>query len=748
MGEGTRVIPTGCAHNCGGRCPLNVHLEGGRVVRVEGDRRPDVPSQPQLRACARGRAYRRLFDHPDRLKVPLKRVGPRGQGRFEPIGWREAVELIAGEIDRIGGAFGNQAIFVMYGTGFGGLLNGPASLRRLLSLVGGHLDFYSNYSSGQYHAGTEYTIGTGLTGHDRRDYVNTKLFLLWGWNPAETVFGTNTMYYLWRARERGARFICIDPRYTDTAAVLADWHIPIRPGTDNALMDAMAHVIFSEGLEDRQFLDRLCLGHDDEHMPREIPAGESYQSWVLGEADGVPRSPGWAEDITGVPADDIVRLAREYAAVKPASLIMGYGPQRHILGEQPPRGAIQLAALTGNIGVPGGGAGGNYARLPRIPGLPPAGDNPVTARISAFMWSEAVRRGHSLSPEDGLRGARGLESGIKLLFAFQSNMLINQHADINQVGDLLRDESLCEFIAVSDLFVTPSAKFADIILPSSSPWEKEDILHPWSWGDYLIYCNRIRAPESERRSDYQWCALLAGALGVGRRFTEGRTEREWLETLYEEGRNLYPGLPSFEEFRREGVAVIPDLAPHIPLAREVSDPKRHPFPTPSGKIEFFSRRLYEMGRPREIPATARYNPSPEGVEDGLRRRYPLQLLTCHIKSRTHSMFDNVDWTEELDPQRLRINPIDAEERGIQDGDPLRVFNDRGETRITAQVTPRIMPGVVDLPQGAWFSPSGPAGADAAGCANVLTWLQPSALARMNPHHTALVQVERVEERQP
>lgn len=741
MERDIRAVPTGCGHNCGGRCPLVVHLKGGEVLRVSGDRRPDLPHQPQLRACVRGRAYRRFMESPGRLDVPLVRTGPRGTGQFQPVSWQEAVDRIAGQIDRVRETYGNQSIFIMYGTGFGGLLNGPRSLRRLLSLVGGHLEFYSNYSSGQYHAGVPYSIGTGLTGHSRKDYVNTRLFLLWGFNPAETVFGTNTMYYLKRAKENGSRFITLDPRYTDTAAVLSDWHIPLKPSTDNALMDAMAHVIFSEGLEDREFLDRFCLGHDDDHLPQGVPQGESYKAWVMGHADGVSRTPGWAETITGVPAEDIVRLAQDYATESPASIIMGYGPQRHFLGEQPPRGAVQLAAMTGNIGIRGGGAGGNYSYLPRIEGLPPARENPVTASISAFMWSEAVRRGEEITPQQGLRGASCLETGIKLIFSFQSNMLTNQHADIRQVEKILTDESRCEFIVSSDLFLTPSARFADVVLPCASPWEKEDILMPWSWGDYLIYNNQVLPALHQRRSDFQWCRLLAAKMGVEEDFTLGRSEREWLRVLYDESRRLHPGLPSFEVLRREGLAYLESNEPDIPFAGHILDPEKHPFPTPSGKIELVSPRLYSLDQPGRIPACARYNASPEGPEDPLRSEYPLQLLTCHTKRRTHSMFDDVDWLEEVEPQALKISPLDARDRGIISGDVVRVFNSRGDVQVRAQVTSRIMPGVVDLPQGAWYSPEVPGGPDRGGCPNVLTSLEPSPLARMNPHHTSLVQVE-------
>lgn len=743
MTEKLRIIPTGCAHNCGGRCPLNVYLRGNDVVRIAGDQRPDSLENPQLRACLKGRGYRRFLQHPDRLKYPLKRIGARGEGKFKVISWQEAVMEIAEEINRIKGSYGNETIYSIYGTGFKGLLNGYRSIRRLMSLIGGNLDYYSNYSSGQTTAGSPYTIGTNDTGHSREDLLNTKLFLIWGWNPAETIFGTNTMYYLRQAREKGARFISIDPRYTDTAAVLSDWHIPIRPTTDNALMDAMAYVIFSEELEDKNFLSRCCSGFDEKHMPPGAPAKESYRSWVMGETDGTPRTPGWAEEITGIPAEDIVRLAREYATTKPANLICGYGPQRHLLGEQPPRGSIQLAALTGNIGIPGGGAGGSghYGRLPSLPGLPLARENQVKARIPTFLWSEAVKRGPELTATDGLLGVDKLNTGIKLLFNFHSNMMVNQHADINKITRLLQDESLCEFIVVSDIFLTPSARFADIVLPATTFMEKEDI-YTSGWSDYLIYNNIVQEPSFERRSDYRWCLHIAEALGLAKEFTEGKTEQDWLREFYEAGQKRYSSLPSFEDFRRKGSAFVKYDKPHIPFALEVKNPEKHPFSTPSGKIEFFSQELYKMGRPREIPATSRYNPSQEGPEDNLKIKYPLQLITCHVKHRTHSIFANYDLLDEVSPHALKINPIDAQQRGISDGDRVRVFNHRGETYIIAWVTPRIMPGVVDLPQGKWYSPQSPGGADIQGSANVLTSLTPSPLAKANPHHTNLVQVER------
>ncbi len=405
----SRVVRAGCpSHNCGGRCLLKLHVENGVIVRIEtDDRATDGIEAPQLRACIRGRAYRRRQYHPDRLLRPLKRTGKRGEGKFQPISWDEALDTVAAALQRVKKTYGNSALFVPYGTGSYSQTNGRQVAQRLMNLFGGSLGHYNNYSWAAMAKATETVYGTGVTGNQRQDWLNAKYILMWGWNPAEVRDGTNTEFFLRKARENGARIVCIDPRMTLSAVSLADEWVPIRPGTDAAMMSAMAHVMISAGLVDAQFVATHCVGFDGTQMPAGLADAESYTDYILGARDKTPKTPKWAEAITGVPRDTIERLAREYATRKPGVLYQGYGMQRRAFGEQVVRAGCALAAFTGNVGVPGGWASGLALQAPAggpLWNVFPTGNNPVKASIPTFLWTEAVVRGAELGAEQGVRG--------------------------------------------------------------------------------------------------------------------------------------------------------------------------------------------------------------------------------------------------------------------------------------------------------------------------------------------------------
>jgi anaerobic dimethyl sulfoxide reductase subunit A len=246
----------------------------------------------------------------------------------------------------------------------------------------------------------------------------------------------------------------------------------------------------------------------------------------------------------------------------------------------------------------------------------------------------------------------------------------------------------------------------------------------------------------ECKTEYEWISMLAERLGIGQEFTEGRTEEDWLRYIVEQTRKNHPDFPTYEEFKKRGVYKFSYPENFIAFKKQIEDPENNPFPTPSGKIEIFSPRLWEMKNPQEIPAIPKYIPAWEGPEDPLRAKYPLQCIGWHYRRRTHSTLDNVPWMEEVAPQVMWMNPEDAARRGIKDGDRVKVFNDRGALLIRVKVTPRIMPGVVAIPQGAWWTP-GPDGVDQRGCINVLTSSRPTPLAKANPQHTNLVEVVKV-----
>ena len=729
---------------------LVAHVDRGRIVRLDADDRPDDLASPQLRACARGRAYLRRQYHPDRLLHPLKRVGPRGEGRFQRITWDEALDTVAREMERVASRYGASARFVPYGTGSYNQTNGSHVARRLMNLSGGCLGIYNSYSWGATNLATPTVYGTLVTGNQRQDWLNARYIIMWGWNPAEMRDGTNSDFFVKLARARGARVVSIDPRHSLSAAALADEWIAIRPGTDAAMMSAMAHVMITEALYDADFVRTHCVGFDAAQMPTGAEGAESYSDYVLGARDGVPKTPQWAERITAVPAATIARIAREYATSRPSVLYQGYGMQRREYGEQVVRAGCVLAAIAGNVGVAGGWASGLGLQAPD--GGPcwtvfPAGHNPVPAEIPVFLWTEAVLRGKGMTAADGVRGATALDNDIKLIYAVATNCLINQHADTNRSAAILRDESKVEFLAVQDNFVTPTARFADVVLPACTQFETWGVEDGWKYGDEVIVQPKLVDPPGECWSDYRICAALADRLGIGPSFTEGRDERGWVEYCLDEfRRRRFPDLPTLDELveSNAGVWSRPVLTPAVAFADFRHDPERHPLGTPSGRIEIFSKQLFDLNAPDEIPPVPKYVQEREGPFPDASGRppvFPLQAIGHHTLHRVHSTHDNNDWLAEAFPQRVFMNPVDADERGIHDGDEVTVFNQRGALVLKCRVTPRIMPGVVDVPQGAWWNPAAN-GVDRGGNINVLTSSRWTPFAFATAQHSTMVDVRR------
>jgi anaerobic dimethyl sulfoxide reductase subunit A len=376
----------------------------------------------------------------------------------------------------------------------------------------------------------------------------------------------------------------------------------------------------------------------------------------------------------------------------------------------------------------------------------PTGSNPVKALIPSFLWTEAVIRGKQMGPADGVRGAERLDTDIKCIWAVACNALINQHSNINRTAGILADEKKVEFLLVQDNFLTPTGRFADILLPVCTQFETWGLEDGWKYGDEVILMPKVVEPPFETKSDYRICAEIAARLGFEQAYTEGRTERDWVAwSLDRYRRTRFPGVPTLDEFERSnaGVYSMPVTEPAVAFADFRRDPAKHPLPTPSGKIEIFSKALHDMNNPAEIPAVPKYIrewESPFGPEAA---KYPLSAIGHHYLSRVHSTMEGVDWLEEAFPQRLFINPLDAEPRKLMNGDLVKVWNGRGACVVPCRLTRRIMPGVVALPQGAWWTPD-KNGVDRRGSVNVLTSERWTPLAFGNAQHTIMVQVERAE----
>lgn len=756
-----KVVWSACLVNCASRCPLRLTVRDGEIVRVETDNTGDdeYGVSLQMRCCARGRSVRQRVYNADRLKYPMKRVGKRGEGKFERITWEEAYDTIANKLKEVLDKYGNEAVYINYATGtLGGAIAkswppGSSPIARLMNCLGGYLNHYGTYSSAQSSAAHPYTYGRNSS-NNINDIANSKLVVMFGNNICETSMGGGggKVFHLQMMKEAsGAKFILFDPRYSETAVSVVDEWIPIRPGTDAALVAGMAYVMITENLHDQEFLDKYCVGFDEDHMPEGAPKGWSYKSYVMGEGeDGTPKTPEWAAQITGVPAETIVRVAREIALTKPCFITQGLGPQRHANGEQNCRAISLLAILTGNVGIHGGntgtGEGGFGISLQGFPVL----ENPIKTSISVFTWWDAILRGPEMTAQkDGVRGADKLSVPIKFMWNYAGNTIVNQHSDANATVKQLEDDTKCEMIVVIENHMTPSAKLADILLPDVTNFEQNEITNGGAGNTaFAVAVTKAIEPRFECRPIYEICREIAKRMGVEEQFTEGRTHDEWLEWIVEQTREKNPDFPDYETFRQMGIYKVTNTGePSVAFADFRADPEANPLSTPSGKIEIFSQALHELGQTWVLPegdvltGIPIYVQTWEGYGAPLSEKYPLQMIGHHIKSRTHSTYANVEWLSKATPQEVWMNPLDAAERGLKLGDMAYVYNDRGRIKLPVKVTPRIMPGVVSVPQGAWYNPNDE-GVDEGGCVNTLTKLHPSPLAKGNPQHTNLVQVEK------
>ena len=719
-----KIINTGCCNDCGGRCVLRAHVKDGKIIRLETDN----GEQPQLRACLRGRAYRQRVYSDERLKYPLRRVGERGEGIFETISWEEALDEVVSNIKKIKKNYGNSAILLVPGGGNQGMLHGITPHALMLHQIGGYTRMWGAPSYEGVIFASMATYGTMMTGNAREDLLNSKLIIMWGWNPANTIWDPGTSLWLAKAREKGIKIIAIDPIFTDSAAVLANEWIPIRPGTDTAMLIAMAYVIITEDLHNRSFIEKYTVGFDN------------YKDYVLGIEDGQPKTPEWAEKITKVPAKLIIKLARDYATKKPSALIAGWGPARTMFGEQYSRAANILCVITGNIGINGGYASGfmraYYSRERIITGgkkksgpIKPEDKKPKKLRPQDNPIDfEAAPRKDSLFKLKGgtnpantrihyndyynaiLKGRKGgYPADIKMAYIAGTNRL-NQFGNVNKGVKALKT---LDFIVVYEQFMTPTAQLADIVLPVNTFMERNDVAVPWLGSPYYIYLNKAIDSLYESKSDLEICKELSKKLGIEQSLLD-LPEDQILRVLTAPRKDI----KSYNKMKKDGYFKVKVEEPFVAFKEQIEDPENHSFPTLSGKIEIYSEHIAEKNNPL-MPPIPKYLTHEEHYDSPKAKKYPLQLLTPHNKRRTHSTLNNIPWLEEVEPHAAWINPFDASKRNINNGDLIDVFNDRGRIRIRAKVTERIVPGAVCVYQGAWYNPD-KEGIDHGGCANVLT----------------------------
>jgi DmsA/YnfE family anaerobic dimethyl sulfoxide reductase A subunit len=740
----------GCGFNL---CPLQFHTENGIITYVEGDTLGSPAfGDLQARACLRGRSIRRWINSPDRLQYPMKRVGKRGDAEFERISWDEAIALLVEKYRYTIDTYGNEAIFSNYGSG-----NNGRPFERFNNLTGGRLEHYGSDTCGQTEMTLPFIYGPGvLWGSPITTAIaDADLIVLFGNSPSDTRMGGGSgTYDIAMARAAGVKIVNIDYRLNETASGFPDEWLPIRLGTDGALASAINHVLINEGFADEAFLNEYCVGYDEKTMPASAQPNSSYKDYILGTGyDMIAKTPEWAAPITQIPAEKIYKLAREIGNAKAAYITQGFGPQRHSNGENALRAIAMISVISGNVGLPGTTAG---LKEPVATGPMmgfPGGKNPIETTISVVNRIDAIEFGEKMTAlRNGVKGKEKLDTGIKFLINIATNTLVNQHNNINHTHDVLVDESLCEFIVVVDVVLCNSARYADLLLPDLMTQERPMIQNLKCAGasEAIVFSQPIQEPQFECRDWYDVVVELADAFGVKEEFTDGgKTWEDWNYSLYEQAREARPDLPTLEEGYEMGLWKQ-KIPPNVALEAFRKDPKANPLATPSGKIEIYSEDIaqiaatWELDDSRDIISPIGiYNPGVESFEDAT-EEYPLLLSGWHPKSRYHSSFAVVENLEQAVRHQAWINTIDAKVRGIANGDMIRVFNERGEVHIEARVTPRIVPGTVGIPEGSWHNADMDGDRiDKGGNVNVLTSSHWSPLAKHNPSHNSIIQVEKI-----
>ncbi|MEX0304912.1 MAG: molybdopterin-dependent oxidoreductase [Leisingera sp.] len=683
---------------------------------------------------------------------PGATAGERGQDAFVEVDWPTVLDLLAAETDRVRREHGNKAIFGgSYGWGSAGRFHHPQSqLKRFLNTLGGFVRSEGNYSYNSALVLLPHIVG------NFRDHVKEAtrfdviaehgdLLVMFGGIPLRNAqisdggFGKHRIAGALRDCARnGVRMVNISPLRSDADEALnAEWVAP-RPGTDVALMMGLARTLIEESLHDLTFLEQYTVGF------------ERVEAYLSGETDGVVKDAEWAATQCGVRAGWIRDLAREMAA-KRTMISCAAGLQRADWGEQPLWMTVTLAAMLGQIGLPGGGytigygVNGSVGVMDRLlrPGALPQGQNPVQDFIPVAMSAEML-----LNPGASYdyNGQSRTFPDIRMVWWAGGNPF-HHHQDLNRLHEAFQRP---ETIVVNEMNWTATARHADIVLPVAAPEERRDFI-AGKQDNCLIPSPALVPPAGEARTEYDIFCALAERMGVLEAFSEGRSEEDWLQSMWSRtvqsaaGEGI--GLPDWAAFMAGDMIELPDASPQqVFLAEFRADPVASSLPTPSGRIELFSAVIDGFGYD-DCPGHPVWA-QPRGVSDGSSMKWPLAMLSGQPATRLHSQLDNGTYSLSQKIQGrepVLIHPEDARTRGIAEGDIVELFNGRGACLAGARVTRDISQGMVFLRTGAWHDPdySDPRRRDRHGNPNVLTHdLRTSRLAQGPASHSAFVEVRK------
>ncbi len=736
-----------------------VEVKDGRIARVRPH--PDDPAPSEINGNiadslnGKARVLRPAVRAGWLENGPKGGTGERGRDSFVEVGWDVVTDLIAAELTRVRAEYGNESLFAgSYGWSSAGRFHHAQSqLKRFLNTQGGFVASEGNYSYNAALVLMPHIVGnfrTHVAQATRWSVIaeHTDLVVMFGGMAERNTqvsdggVAQHRMAGNMRAcASAGVKFINFSPLRTDAMDVLdAEW-LPPSPGSDTAIMMGLAHTLLKEGLHDRRFLDRYTVGF------------EKVAAYLKGEGDGIPKDADWAAAQSGVPADRILTLARDMAAGC-TMISTAAGLQRADYGEQPLWMTVTLAAMLGQIGLPGGGYTIGYgvnANIGNIErpfrwGTIPQGCNPVENAIPVAMISELL-----LKPGQDYtyNGEKRRFPDIRLVWWAGGNPF-HHHQDLNRLRKAFQKP---DTVIVNELNWTSTARHADIVLPVAAPQERSDFGAGKS-DNALVPMLALVKPPGDARIEYEIYADLAARLGSSDQFTEGRTGDIWLRHIWSQTQQNAVkagiGLPDWDDFIDGDIVTVPDPSPdQVFLAAFRNDPETNPLPTPSGKIELYSETIASFGL-QDCPGHAAWFP-PRDLRRGLLSKYPLYLVSGQPKTRLHSQLDNGAYSlshKIKGREPVLIHPDDAAARGVADGDVVELFNDRGRCLAGARITDAIRRGCVFLWTGAWFDPDfdAPDHRDRHGNPNVLTHDErTSSLTQSPAAHSALVELSRFDE---
>ena len=787
--EGT-WITCDCWDNCGGRCVNKVLMHDGVPVRQKtDDTHEDSFDWPQQRACPRGHSRRNQVYATNRLRYPTKRKhwepitggdkSLRGRDEWERITWDEALDYVAAELKHTLDTYGNSAILAMHRPN-------PKKqvIHGLLSKLGGFVQELDSHSYGTFGFGMAH-IGIAPMGWvgaiDRYSLLKCENIVLYAANTVWSAAGNPAMW-LWEAKKQGAQFVSVGPDYNVTAALMDARWIPVRPGTDTAFLLAVAYTMVKNdekagNVIDWDFLHTYTVGFDAETMPADAKSDENFRGYLLGEYDGVPKTPEWATEICGTPVEDIEWYADLMSKQNSVGIFYSFGAARCYGAESFPQLIHTVGAMGGHMGRLGhacvncneasafnGGTNAVTSKSNAEPLIP----NPLNEWVPAHTLWRSIVEGEYTYTGNHLYGG-GTASALEKR-KLDIHLIWHSHqAAIGTIPDInaaIEAHRKVDFVVADNIFYTPNVQYADIVLPVCTPWES------WQPGDGIaatncdtaIFPQKIMEPLYESKSTIWVARQLAKRMGIdpdevclkseeqlffdwtaGATVTNADGTKTPLATLTQEDIDKWheklgiewptgpqQGIMSFDELLEKGVYTrkrsANDGIVSLGWKSFVDDPVKNPLKSESGKFEIYCQAYADecnmQGRsiikpyPSYTVAPGSYQASFTDWDNKVRGEYSFQVFTPHYLRRAHSVFDNSTWLREAFPNPVFMNAGDAREMGIKEGDTVELYNERGSILRQAMPTECMMPGVLGVPHGAWPQ-IGDDGADRGGAENVL-----------------------------